>query len=329
MNQILSQNEVEALLKAVGDDSMPGGGDGGPSEAAVTTALASAPRSALGNDRRFEEIRPLLEDVFDLTIKGFRSFLLGMLAKDISVERFSMEAISYVELTRRYDIYGRPYTFMPFELTPPEKIGVVIFEPGLAIGLMEGFMGGTLDGEPVPTWRPLTTLELKVAEKMNRELLDALGKAIHAKLGANLEPLKLQPNAHLVKGMKEMTQVVAVGLRVLIRGKSLGECYVLLPQDLVDGLTKADGSTSGPTDEEVMVWEQTMVESLFDVDVQVSAELGSVEMSVRQLIDLKVGDVIPLERARPGEAILKVEGVAKLKVMPGVYRGRKALRIIG
>lgn len=329
MNQILSQNEVEALLKAVGDDAGTGDGSGRSDEAGVTTALATAgARSALGNDRRFEDVRPLMEDIFDLALKGFRSFLLGMLAKDISVERFSMEGISYVEFTRRYDIYGRPYTFMPFELTPPEKMGVVIFEPGLAISLMEGFMGGTLESDPVPVWRPLTTLELKVAEKMNRELLDALGKAIQLKLGAALEPGKLQGNAHLVKGMKEMASVVSVGIRVLIRAKSFGECYVLLPQDLVDGLTKTDGPTTGPTEEELVVWEQTMVDSLMDVAVEVSAELGTVEMSVRDLIALKVGDPIHLDKARPGEAILKVEGVPKVKVMPGVFRGRKALRIV-
>lgn len=329
MNQILSQNEVEALLKAVGDDTGGAEGGGAGGDTSPTTSLAStSPRSALGNDRRFEEVRPLLDDVFELALKGFRSFLLGMLAKDISVERFSMESISYVEFTRRYDIYGRPYTFMAFELTPPEKIGVLIFEPGLAISLMEGFMGGSLEADPVPSWRPLTTLELKVAEKMNRELLDALGKAVQAKLGATLEPLKLLGNPHLVKGMKEMNSVVAVGIRVLIRGKSFGECYILLPTDLVEGLTKTEGSQTGPTDAEVIVWEQTMMEGLFDVEVNVSAELGSVEMNVRNLITLKVGDVIPLDKARPGEAVLKVEGVAKMRVMPGVYRGRKALRIV-
>lgn len=329
MNQILSQNEVEALLKAVGDDTGGAEGAGADGDTSPTTSLAStSPRSALGNDRRFEEVRPLLDDVFELALKGFRSFLLGMLAKDISVERFSMESISYVEFTRRYDIYGRPYTFMAFELTPPEKIGVLIFEPGLAISLMEGFMGGSLEADPVPSWRPLTTLELKVAEKMNRELLDALGKAVQAKLGATLEPLKLLGNPHLVKGMKEMNSVVAVGIRVLIRGKSFGECYILLPTDLVEGLTKTEGSQTGPTDAEVIVWEQTMMEGLFDVEVNVSAELGSVEMNVRNLITLKVGDVIPLDKARPGEAVLKVEGVAKMRVMPGVYRGRKALRIV-
>lgn len=327
MNQILSQNEVEALLKAVGDDPPEGGAR--PEDVAVTSAITAATaRSGLANDRRYEEVRPVLEDVFDLAIKGFRSFLLGMLAKDIGVERFSMEAISYVEFTRRYDLYGRPYTFMPFELTPPEKMGVVIFEPGLAIGLMEGFMGGTLEADPVPTWRPLTALELKVADKMNRELLDSLGKAIHLKLSATLEPGKLQANAHLVKGMKEMNTVMAVGLRVLIRGKALGECYVLLPTDLIEGLTKSEGAQSSNTDADLMAWEQTMMDGLLDVDVVVSAELGSLEMSVKQLIALKAGDVIPLDKARPGEALLKVEGVAKLRVMPGVYRGRKALRVV-
>jgi flagellar motor switch protein FliM len=331
MNQILSQNEVEALLKAVGDDSLDEGLTPRATEEGTATAVApGTTRAAIGGtDRRFEEVKPLLEDIFDLSIKGFRSFLLGALAKDLAVERFLIELVNYQDFARRYDLFGRPYTFMPFELTPPERTGVVIFEPSLAIGLMEGFMGGMLEHEPVPIWRPLTTLELKVAERMNRELLDSVAKALQARLGVALEPLKIMTNAHLVKGMKEMSSVVAVGIRILIRGKPLGECYVLLPQDVVDSFNKTEGNqATGPSAEELMHWDQALMEGLFGIDVQVTAELGSLPMSVRKLLSLKVGDMIPLDNARPGEAIMKVEGIPKMKAMPGIYRGRKALRLV-
>ncbi len=329
MNQILSQNEVEALLKAVGDDSMDGSSAlrGAEEGGIAPVAGVAGARAALGTDRRFEEMRPLLEDVFDQTTRYFRSYLLGALAKEMAVERFSTEMVHYQDLMRRYDLYGRPYTFMPFDLTPPGRPGVVVFEPGLAIGLMEGFMGGSLDGDPVPNWRPLTTLELKVAERINRELLDALGKAMQALMGVSIEPQKIMTNAHLVKGMKEMNLVVAVGLRVLIRGKALGECYLFLPQDLVDSVRTDDGSTKGANAEEVILWDQALKEGLHGLDVEVTAELGSLSMTVQKLLSLKTGDVIQLDSARPGESTLKIEGVPKFKAVPGIYRGRKALRV--
>src|SRR5688572_24613639 len=106
MNQILSQNEVEALLKAVGDDSLEQGiTSRSPEEALTPTPVGSSTRSGLATDRRFEEVKPLLEDIFDATVKAFRSFLLGALAKDLSVERFSIELVNYQDFTRRYDLY--------------------------------------------------------------------------------------------------------------------------------------------------------------------------------------------------------------------------------
>jgi len=328
MNQILSQNEVEALLKAVGDDNLDEGVAGQAGGKLPPATVTGGARAAMASDRRFEEVRPLLEDLFDKTLRIFRSFLLGALAKDLSVERFSIEAVGYQDFTRRYDLYGRPYTFMPFELTPPERTGVVIFEPGLAIGLMEGFMGGTLDSDPVPTWRLLTTLELQVAERMNRELLSAFGQSLQSQLGIAVEPRKIMTNAHLVKGMKDMTSVVAVGIRILIRGKPLGECYVLMPQDVMESFKKEDNPTILVSDEEMMQWDQKLIEGLFDVGVEVTAVLGTAALSVNRLVGLKAGDRISLKRGRPGEAVIQVEGIPKMKAVPGVFRGRKALRLV-
>lgn len=328
MNQILSQFEVEALLKAVGDDAIDDDFGGANDESNSSSPFAAANRMAIGADRRFDEAKPLLEDILEHSIRLFKSFLLGTLAKDLSVERISIEMVTYQDFTRRYDVYGRPYAFMPFDLHPLGKTGVVILEPSLAIGLMEGFMGGTLEADPTPIWRPLTTLELRVAERMSKEMLEALGQSLMQKAEFSVQALKIMTNAHLVKGMKEMTTVVVSGSRVLVRGKPLGEYYILLPQELVDSFAKPETALLPMSIEESEKWDDSLQESVESLDMNITGEIGSLTLSVRNLLNLKPGDVLSIEKGHVGEAIVKVEGVHKYTGMPGVYRGRKAIRIV-
>ena len=329
MNQILSQNEVEALLLAV-----DGQGLEDPSALDLQNEPGAAPRhsilqtrSTAAADRRFEEVRPIIEDTFEQSARTFRGFLLGALARDISVERFSTELVGYQDFASRYDLFGRPYTFLPFDIQPKDKTGIIIFEPSLAIGLMEGYMGGALDQDPVPTWRTLTPLELKIAERMKRALLDAISSALKARAPLVLQPLKAITNAHLVRGLREMAAAVAVGLRVLIRSRSLGECYVLLPHEVIDFFRTDDANTFDTNQEEAQEWGEALMNGFMNVNMTLSAELGTVNMSVGDLLNLKVGDRISLN-SRPGRCVIRVGGVSKFEGVPGVFRGHRALRVL-
>ena len=55
--------------------------------------------------------------------------------------------------------------------------------------------------------------------------------------------------------------------------------------------------------------------------------LGESEISLSELMDLRVGDVIPLDQDATGEFSVQVEGVPKFKGLYGVHHGSVAVQL--
>jgi len=63
--------------------------------------------------------------------------------------------------------------------------------------------------------------------------------------------------------------------------------------------------------------------------VELIVELGRAEVSAKEVVGLKKGDVILLERYRVDPLDVYVEGVQKLRALPGIYKGNAAIQIAG
>jgi flagellar motor switch protein FliM len=70
-----------------------------------------------------------------------------------------------------------------------------------------------------------------------------------------------------------------------------------------------------------------MEEHLRNTDVNVLVNLGSATITVGDLVNLNVGDIIPLAQDSDGELDVLIEGVAKLKCLFGVSRGNRAVQV--
>ena len=68
---------------------------------------------------------------------------------------------------------------------------------------------------------------------------------------------------------------------------------------------------------------------ILDIPLSLTVELGRTEVSAKEVVGLKKGDVIMLERYRVDPLDVYVEGVQKLRAYPGVYKGNTAIQIAG
>jgi len=72
-----------------------------------------------------------------------------------------------------------------------------------------------------------------------------------------------------------------------------------------------------------------MAEALREVSVAVTAELGSTRLGVREVLNLKVGQVIRLNVAIDDPVLVRIEGLGKFVGRPVVSRGQLAVEIRG
>jgi flagellar motor switch protein FliM len=76
-------------------------------------------------------------------------------------------------------------------------------------------------------------------------------------------------------------------------------------------------------------WANRFKDGLMASRVELIVELGRSEVSGKEVVDLKKGDVIMLDRYRVDPLDIFVEGVQKLTAFPGVYKGSSAIQIAG
>ena len=74
-------------------------------------------------------------------------------------------------------------------------------------------------------------------------------------------------------------------------------------------------------------WVAKMEDHLATVETNVQVNLGVAEITVGDLVNLNVGDIIPLKQDADGELEVLVEGVPKYRCFFGVSRGNKAFQV--
>ncbi|MBQ3670413.1 MAG: FliM/FliN family flagellar motor switch protein, partial [Treponema sp.] len=71
-------------------------------------------------------------------------------------------------------------------------------------------------------------------------------------------------------------------------------------------------------------------EKLSDVDMDVVAEIGTIDLSIRDVLALRVGDVVRLSTVRVGDPLtLSVGNKKKFYCQPGVVGKKMAVQVIG
>ena len=89
---------------------------------------------------------------------------------------------------------------------------------------------------------------------------------------------------------------------------------------------QANGEESGAAEPS---WAERLRAALADAECEVSAELGSNLMSLRDVLALKTGELIPLRTGREGPIVVRVAGRARFLGAPGVAGGSNAVRVTG
>ena len=75
------------------------------------------------------------------------------------------------------------------------------------------------------------------------------------------------------------------------------------------------------------LWTSIIKEQLYETDVDIKVNLGETEIKLKDLMNLKIGDVIPLTQDSSGELDVQVENVKKFKGYYGVHHGTVAMQI--
>lgn len=333
MNQILSQSEVDALLAAVTDGdvssggSSGGGGGGGATGGGVGQVEDKNVISydLTSQDRIIRGRLPQLEVIYEKFMRSFRVSLSASLRKIASITLTSTEFLKFGEFINTLPI---PTCMSVLRFNNLRGSALFVIEAKLAYALVDSFFGGAdrpyakLDG------KEFTPIELQIVKKVVELAINDLEVSWSTieKIDCSFQRTEINPQ---FVGIVPPTDVVIASTFDVELEQASGTISIVIPYSTIEPI-KQKLSTgfqveSDQTDKKL--WTSIIREQLLETDVDIKVNLGETEIKLKDLMGLKIGDVIPLTQDSSGELDVQVENIKKFKGYYGVHHGTVAMQI--
>jgi flagellar motor switch protein FliM len=339
MNKILSQDEVNALLKAVPPFEEPQSSDPGPEEGQGTAMAAPAvsslsqahkghgKRTTVYDFRRPDRVpKPMLRSLqllHDKFCSNLSSSLSAYLRTITEISLRSVEQTSYSEFLLSL---ADPTCFNAISIKPLTGMAALEMNLDLVFPLIDRLLGG---GGNIPKpGRNITEIEQNLIQSVIRLVLTHLKEAwapvtsIDFALHASEARPQLLPIA-------TANEVVILIIFEVAMGEVRGQMHLCVPFAALESLSamfEQDISVRRKGDQATDF--KNIVKSLFRAQLLLTAELAGTSVSVKDLVSLKPGDVLKLDGRATGPLLIHVAGKPKFQSQPFLSQDRKAVRIL-
>ncbi|NOY40075.1 MAG: flagellar motor switch protein FliM [Nitrospirae bacterium] len=316
MSDILSQDEVDALLKGVKEGevaTMPQV----PPDGIRVYDLTNQERIIRGRMPGLEMVKERFAGLFRVSLSNFINKFIDVTAQGISIVKFE-EFMKTISL---------PSSINMFRIHPLKGHALMVLEAPLIFALVEYFFGGN-SPSPVKTGgRSFTPVEQRLINKVLTLALGDLQNALAELVEVKTEFAGSETNPQFVTLIPKTETLIKVEFHVEMENLT-GKIYLGIPYSLVEPIKEKlySGNTSNTIDVD-KGWIKRLVESLNESFVNITVELDRAELKLKDVLNLQTGDIITLGKSVADELVVKVEGVPKFYCTPGHHRGSQAVKI--
>jgi len=338
MDDILSQGEIDALMAGLDSEmaGAQGAGEGqGAAEAAVEEPEAESTPSVKGERKvkRYDFKRPdrfskdqlrMLEMMHEAFARHFGTTLSSFIRTIAEISVTSVKQSSYGEYVNGL---ASPTALTVFSFEPLRGNCMLEFNPSIIFPIIDRVLGGP--GNPMAKERDLTDIEQVVVGKLAIKALDSLRDAWERVARVNPEIVNKETNPQFVQlvAPSEMCLVIKFALKVKDHKGVMSLCFpYMVLEAVVQKLStqKWFTSNSGGSTPETR---QNLQHRLQSTGIPVSVQMGTLTLTASQLMNLKPGDVIPLNKSVSTQLDVFVENKRKFGGRPGIHSKRKAVMI--
>lgn len=312
--KILSQDEVDALLNAMGDEQIDLDDEPSSDEEVKTLDLINPDTE---KNIKFK----VLQEIFNRFVEISGNTLAKLLQSDIIVEHAATEVIKFEEFIAEY---GNPSNFTIFTMEPLLGKAIMGLPAKLATSLIDCMMGG--EGTPVNKQKEFTQLESRLLNKFSGKLLGDFEGSWKNIFPIQTKVVKVETNPEYIHIISGSEAVVKISFS--IKGSEfegqVNFCMSYLMLELVKDKLSEKYLREKETDPKQGFRIRRLV---YDTEVDVIAELGTMEKTVHELLELKVNDVVKMKSGPEDFVTIKFGGIPKYMGEAGVIKGNKAVEI--
>lgn len=314
VQDILSQDEIDALLNGV-DGGAIDEDDSKPAEGVKSYDLASQDRIIRGR-------MPTLEMINERFARYTRVSIFNLLRRSADVSVGGVKIIKFGEYV--HSLYV-PTSLNMVRIKPLRGTALFVLDAKLVFKLVDNFFGG--DGRHAKIeGREFTPTELRVVQMVLQRAFKDMQEAWKAILDVDFEYINSEVNPALANIVTPSEVVVVSTFHIELDGGG-GEMHLTTPYSMIEPLRDIlDAGVTSEVDDKDERWAKSLKEEILTVDVPINAKVAEAQLSLRQIRDLKVGDVLPIDM--PESITLTANGVPLFRTKLGVSNGNLALKIL-
>ena len=310
----LSQEEVDALLKGV---------TGEADEAPADEAAGGVKNYDLGRQERIVRGRmPTLELINERFARLLRIGLFNYMHKGSEVSVGPIKVQKYSEFIRNLVV---PTNLNLVTVKPLRGTALVVFDPNLVFLVVDSMFGGDGRFHTRVEGRDFTLTEQRIIQGLLAVFFAEYERAWKPVFEIKFDFVRSEMNTQFANIATPSEIVVAVTFTIELNGNA-AEMHLCLPYAMIepirDVLYSTMHSEQAGSDKR---WSGTLSRQLQLAEVELVVPLGSSEVTLGDIINMKVGDILPIEVDQQVQAV--VDGVPVMNCRYGVRNGQYALKV--
>lgn len=317
--QILTQLEVDALLKGLsnGDIQTEVEKVEVPSGELVSYDFVNHERAVRGK-------MYTLDMVNEKFCRLIRVSMFNLMRKAVDIVPEGVTTMKYEAFLRNLTV---PSSLNIFQLPPLRGQGVLVIDPNLVYIIVDNYFGGDGRFHTRVEGKDFTNVEQSVIKKVVDIIFHEMTEVWKPVHPIEFKFTRAEMNPQFINIISHGEQVVIITFRMEVESNS-NKFFFCIPYSSFDPINaKLYGAPQVEAKELDSNWPSKLREQFDQVPLAVSCEVGRATISVSQLLGLKAGDVIQLNKKARDPFDMYVETSRKFNVRPGIIDGNYALKI--
>lgn len=295
MTDLLSQDEIDALLHGV---------DGVDDEEEELDSSTASSFDFSSQDRIVRGRMPTLELINERFARHMRISLFNMLRKTAEVSINGVQMMKFGEYQNTLYV---PTSLNMVRFRPLKGTALVTMEARLVFILVENFFGGDGRYHARIEGREFTPTERRVIQLLLKIVFADYKEAWSPVMGVEFEYLDSEVNPSMANIVSPTEVIVVCSFHIEVDGGG-GDFHMVMPYSMVEPIRELlDAGVQSDKMETDVRWSSALRDEIMDVPINFRVNLLEQDIALRDLMDLQVGDIIPIKM--PEHAIIDRKSV--------------------
>ena len=294
--RVLNQDEIDSLLGF--DVKKEGGGS------RTDGIFAILDKSITAYDKL-----PMMEVVFDRLVRQLSTSLRNFTSENVDVSLESMSSIRFDDYLNSIPL---PALLLVFRAVEWENFGMITVDSSQIYSMVDILLGGRKSDRPIRVeGRPYTAIEQDIVKRMVDVILADMSAAFEPLSPVTFHFERLESNPRFATITRPGNPALLVRFRVDMADDRGGMVEILLPHATLEPvrdllLQMFMGENFGKD----TVWEKYMGKELRGANIEIEAIFDEKEVSLRDIMSLKVGSTMLLDCSPDDDITLRCGGIA-------------------